>query len=84
VQRWLVTNIERQFVAADTDEKMDAKRAEMDKVYAAAPSAESKAETGSYHMSGNRMYLTMNRERTSYQRLKEHPKCAAAVPASPR
>ncbi len=56
----------------------------MDKVYAAAPSAESKAETGSYHMSGNRMYLTMNRERTPYQRLKEHPKCAAAVPPSPR
>jgi hypothetical protein len=84
VQRWLVTNIERQFVAADTDKEMDAKRAEMDKVYAAAPSAESRAETGSCHMSGNRMYLTMNRERTSYQRLKEHPKSAAAVPSSAR
>lgn len=82
VQRWLVTNIEQQFVAADTDAEIEAKQAQMDEVYAAAPSAGGAPGAGSYHMSGNRLYLTMNRERTSYQRLQEHPKCAAAAPLS--
>lgn len=81
VQRWTVTNVERHFVAADTDAKRDAKRAEMDKIYAAAASTQLPPGSGMYHMSGDRMYLTLRRDDASYRRLREHPLCTGRAGA---
>jgi hypothetical protein len=78
IQHWIVTNIERHYVGANTEEKREAKRAEMDKVYAAAISTTLPSGRGMYHMSGDRLYLTLRRDDESYRRLGMHPSCATS------
>lgn len=79
VQRWTVTNFERHFVNAKTEQQQDAVRAQMDKLYAAAVATDVKPRQGMYHMSGDRVYLTMKVEREAYAALKTHPLCAAGT-----
>lgn len=77
-QRWIVTNFERHFVNAKTERQQDAVRAEMDARYAAAAGSNVKTGLGMYHMSGDRVYLTLRVASEDYAALKSHPLCATA------
>jgi len=83
VQRWMVTNFERHHVNARTEQQQDALRAKMDVLYEAAIRTDVKTGQGMYHMSGDRVYLTMKVGREGYAALKQHPLCATAAAEPP-
>lgn len=85
VQRWTVTKLERQYINAKTIAQQDVIRAEMEVRYAAAIKVDMGSRRGMYHMSGDRVYLTMMVGRDGYAALKQHPLCATAAepPISP-
>jgi len=83
VQRWMVTNFERHYLKAKTIEQQDAIRAQMDVLYEAAIKTDVPRGQGMYHMSGDRVYLTMKVGREGYAALKQHPLCATTIAEPP-